>query len=289
MTELTTEQAQLAQELVVRLKKAHERLRQAIDAYNDALINDFGKWVAKTLDAYNAIVSEGNELLTSIDPTFLQLEPVSIEPGTSIKPGFSNWQAWANKLKEIGVEGLDKESLEKKTVRPLKRDTLLKLDEQFLNWYEEQLDILDYNSPAEEVTELSQTIPWERIGQDARKHLWLSYGIEFLTEKAKYRAEEYVDEDNDELPVAVVNQEHPTAPADSFPTQQEIEALRRVAQAWVPEGSSKDFCDGFLAGLILYPELRLVLKPHLVPSTMDLLKDRCESVPYWRKCEPTAQ
>ncbi|NEP56797.1 MAG: hypothetical protein F6K31_07195 [Symploca sp. SIO2G7] len=86
--------------------------------------------------------------------------------------------------------------------------------------------------------------------------------------------------DNDEL--------LPLAP-EEFPTEQEIEALRRVVRAWVPEGSSKDFCDGFLAGLILYPEMRLILKPHLVPLSMDLLKDRCESVPQWRRCDQAAE
>jgi len=292
MTQLTTEQKQQLKDIVIRLHKAEERIDQTINAYNDALIYRFGKRVSLAEDAYNEIVEEGNKLLATINPEFFSLETAWVRENleVTLNPPLINWEDLAKKLEEQGVS-LD-ELYGEKQKPPISRDRLKRANELFLIEYENHLDILNYDYPEEEVAELSETIPWGRIVTSSlSKQVWIDYGVQFLQEKAKYRDEEYDDDDDDEMPVAAVNQERlPLSPApEEFPTEQEIEALRRMVRAWVPEGSSKDFCDGFLASLILYPEIRLLLKPHLVPSTMDLLKDRCESVPYWKRCEPAAE
>ncbi|NEP11621.1 MAG: hypothetical protein F6K14_15690 [Symploca sp. SIO2C1] len=289
MTELTPAQKHQAHDLVARLKKAEERLNEAIAAYNDALIGGFGKWVSDKEDAYNSIAKQGNALLSSTHPDFLKLELAWVELSEPIKlnPGLINWQAWADGLEELGVGGLDAESLKADTVRLDEYQVLRKMDEAFLNWYEQQLDVLYCENAAEELTELAATIPWEQRGLDSKKHLWLNYGIKFLTAKARQRNEDYdEDEENEEpLPFDVVNLERRASallPPTSEPTDEEIAALRRIVRAWVPDGSSKDWCEGLITGLVLYPQTRLVLKDHLIPVALKLLKEECAQAPYWR-------
>ncbi|NET55396.1 MAG: hypothetical protein F6K47_04165 [Symploca sp. SIO2E6] len=287
MTKLTTEQAQQARDLVARLKKAEERLNEAIAAYNDALIGGFGKWVSDKEDAYNSIAKQGNALLSSTHPDFLKLELAWVELSEPIKlnPGLINWQAWADGLEELGVGGLDTESLKADTARLDERQVLRKMDEAFLHWYEQELDVLYCDNPAEELTELAATIPWEQRGLDSKKHLWLNYGIKFLTEKARQRNEDYDEDEDESLPFETVKHERSALallPPTPEPTDEEIAALRRIVRAWVPDGSSKDWCEGLITGLVLYPQTKVVLKDHLISVALKLIKEQCSEAPYWR-------